>query len=112
MGLAAGGKALAFELKLTVIVAIYAIYKVVHDTGVLQVVPYWRGYDLFTLANRVVYVLGHVLLYQHYNIISADILANTKMNTSSKLSKRGYVHIPSLTTYFDAHLHMFIDIPT
>jgi len=89
MGPIPGGKAVAFELKLTLIVAIYAIYKVLHDSGILQALPLWRGHELFTLANRVAYVLGHVLLYQNYNITSAHILANAQMNTSSKLSKRG-----------------------
>jgi len=82
-------KAIAFELKLTVIVAIYALYKLLHDSGLMYALPSWRDYEIFTLMNRVAYVLGHVGLYQHYNTTSADILTNVKMNTRSKLSKRG-----------------------
>ncbi len=79
---------IALEIKLTVLVGIYAFYKTLTDSGILDHIPKWRGIDLFVLMNRVAFIICHALLLIQYTRTAQDILADTKLNTSIKLSRR------------------------
>jgi hypothetical protein len=73
----------AIELKLTLLVAIYAVYKTLSDVGLIGLFP-----RSFYFVNQIAFLLGHYSLFKSYNVVTKNIQESSKISTKDKLSKK------------------------
>ena len=84
--------AISMELKLTAVVSVYAIFKLIEDLGILDalLLPQvaFLGYSLFTICNDGIFYVGHSYLYNNYVDNSDKVLKDSQLSTKEKLTRR------------------------
>ena len=83
-------KAASTELKLTFVVLVYALFKVLEDLGVLSFLleRKYYGVSWLTLFNDGIFYVGHAYLYNCYHNNSESLLKSDRLGTREKLQLR------------------------
>ena len=83
-------KAASTELKLTFVVLVYALFKVLEDLGVLSFLLERKSFGIswLTLFNDGLFYVGHSYLYNCYHYNSESLLKSDRLDTHEKLNLR------------------------
>ena len=82
-------KPIAIELKLTLLVGIYALFKALTDLRIIWLLTkLGGGYDIFVIFNRIIYFMGHAYLFKQYSTVTKVVQENNKISTKEKLGKK------------------------
>jgi hypothetical protein len=87
---------IATELKFTAVVAIYALFKLLEQAGILQALAQTSTrtflglelggeYSLLTVLNDGLFYVGHSYLYNRYMRSSDSVLKDTALSTKDKV---------------------------
>lgn len=79
---------LSTELRLTAVIAVYALFKMLEDFGIVVLSSSCTtDSNLAVLVNDVLYGVGHAYIYMIFKSSTSLVLTNTKLSTMEKLQK-------------------------